>query len=85
MIITTRFAGINPAGAVWLGGPQEESNMNDMIVDETRRVREELIDRYGGIDKYFKHCQAQDRARTARAKSRLRKRPTLGRKSAKSR
>jgi hypothetical protein len=36
--------------------------MNDVIVDPGRKVREELIQRYGGIDGYFKHCQALDRA-----------------------
>ena len=34
--------------------------MNDVIVEPIRRVREELINRYGGIDGYFKHCQAQE-------------------------
>ncbi len=37
--------------------------MIDVIVDEVRQVREELIKRYGGIEGYFKHCQAQDQAR----------------------
>jgi hypothetical protein len=50
--------------------------MNDIIVEEVRRVREELIERYGGIDGYFKHCQAQERAQAARQKSRRRKRPS---------
>jgi hypothetical protein len=44
--------------------------MNDIIVEEVRRVREELIKRHGGIDEYFKHCQAQDRARASRLKAR---------------
>jgi transcription-repair coupling factor (superfamily II helicase) len=42
--------------------------MKDPIVDEVRRVREELIQRYGGIDGYFKHLQAMDRARLFKAK-----------------
>ncbi len=46
--------------------------MND-IVEQVRRVREQLIQRYGGIDGYFKHCQALDRAWSARSKSRRRK------------
>jgi hypothetical protein len=58
--------------------------MSDVIVDQIRLVREELINRCGGIDGYFKHCQAQDQARADRQKSRLRKRPTrAGRKAAK--
>lgn len=56
--------------------------MSDIIVEEVRRIREELIDRYGGIDGYVKHCQAQDRARATRAKSRRRKPPRrAGRKT----
>ena len=47
--------------------------MNDVIVEEIRRVREELIKRYGGIDGYFKHCQAQERALAVRSKPRRRK------------
>ena len=58
--------------------------MNDVIVDQVRRVREELIIRYGGIDGYFKHCQEQDKARASRPKSRPRKRRARpGRKTAK--
>jgi hypothetical protein len=49
--------------------------MNDIIVEEIRRIREELIKRYGGIDGYFKHCQAQERARTTRPRRRHRKQP----------
>jgi hypothetical protein len=49
--------------------------MNDSIVEPIRRIREELINRYGGIDGYFKHCQAQERAWAARSKSRHRKQP----------
>jgi hypothetical protein len=48
--------------------------MSDIIVEEVRRVREELIKRHGGIDEYFKHCQAQDRARASRLKARPHKR-----------
>jgi hypothetical protein len=39
--------------------------MTDPIVDEVRRVREELIERYGGLEGYLKHCEAQDRRRTS--------------------
>ena len=51
----------------------QDNNMSDPIVDEVRRVREELINRYGGIDGYFKHCQSQDRARAASPERRARK------------
>jgi hypothetical protein len=59
--------------------------MND-IVEHIRRVRAKLIRRYGGIEGYFQHCQALDRASAGRAKSRPRKEPahTAG-KTAKSR
>jgi hypothetical protein len=42
--------------------------MNDIIVEEVRRIREELIERHSGIDGYFKYCQAQDRAWQGAAK-----------------
>jgi hypothetical protein len=48
--------------------------MND-IVEQVRRVREELIERHGGIDGYFKHCQALERTQAARSKSRRRNEP----------
>ncbi len=41
--------------------------MTDPIVEEVRRVREELIRQYGGLDGYLKHCQEQDRQRTRAA------------------
>jgi hypothetical protein len=60
--------------------------MSDDIVEETRHIREELIKHYGGIDGYFKHCQALDRALAARPKPRRRKKPgQTARKSAKGR
>lgn len=36
--------------------------MTDDIVEPIRQVREELINRHGGIEGYFEHCQAQERA-----------------------
>jgi hypothetical protein len=53
---------------------QEKLTMTD-IVEHIRQVREELIKRYGGIDGYFQHCRALDRAWAARSKSRRRKEP----------
>lgn len=49
--------------------------MRDVIVEEVRRVREELIKRFGGIDGYFQHCQSLDRASAARRKPPRRKQP----------
>lgn len=56
--------------------------MYDPIVDEVRRVREELIDRHGGLDGYIKHLQAMDRERAREAKQRAAKKTASnGRKS----
>lgn len=49
--------------------------MRDVIVEEVRRIRDELIQRFGGIEGYFQHCQALDRASAARRKPRRRKQP----------
>ena len=37
--------------------------MTDPIVDEVRRVREELIERHGGLDGCLRYCEQQDRRR----------------------
>jgi len=39
--------------------------MTDPVVDEVRRVRQELIRRYGGLEGYLKHCEAQERRHTS--------------------
>jgi hypothetical protein len=55
--------------------------MKDVIVEEVRRIREELIQQHGGIDGYFKHCQDQERRGATRPKARPRKLPArAGRK-----
>jgi hypothetical protein len=38
--------------------------MTDPILDEVRRVREELIERHGGLENYLRYCEQQDRRRT---------------------
>jgi len=50
--------------------------MSDVIVEPIRRIREKLIRRYGGIDGYFRHCQAQESAVAGRHRPRNRKRRT---------
>ena len=40
----------------------------DVIVDEIRRVRDELVKRHGGLDGWIAHLQAMDRARRRKAK-----------------
>ncbi len=47
--------------------------MQDPILDEIWRVREELLERYGGLHGLIKHVQAMDRARARKAKARRRK------------
>jgi hypothetical protein len=47
--------------------------VTDAIVEEVRRVREELIQSFGGINGYFQHCRSQDRAAAGRGKPRQRK------------
>jgi hypothetical protein len=54
--------------------------MNEIIVEEVRRVIEELIRCQGGIDEYLKYCQAQDLTRASRLKARSRKIRTPTRK-----
>jgi hypothetical protein len=49
--------------------------MSDVIVEEVRRVREELIKSFGGIMGYFQHCQSLDRALSHGRKPRMRKQP----------
>ena len=38
----------------------------DVIVDEVRRVRDELVKRYGGLDGWIEHLQAMDRERAGK-------------------
>jgi len=56
--------------------------MKDVIVEQVRQVRDKLIEQYGGIDGYFKHCQEQDRAEAKRSKSRRTKRAGNARRTA---
>ncbi len=59
--------------------------MNDPIVDEVRGVREELIQRYGGLEGYLKHCEGQDRRRasqrTTKARAKQRRQTSRSRRS----
>jgi len=42
----------------------------DLIVDEGRRVRDELVKKYGGLEGWIDHLQAMDRARLGKRKQR---------------
>lgn len=42
--------------------------MNDPILDEIARVRQELIKKHGGIDGYFAYIQKLDRAHRKKRK-----------------
>ena len=44
--------------------------MKDVIVDEVRRVRQELIEKHGGLIGWMEHLQKKDRERTQAAKKR---------------
>ena len=53
----------------------------DVIVDEVRRVREELVKRYGGLDGWIEHLQQMDRERASKGKQRtVKKLASNGRK-----
>jgi len=38
----------------------------DVIVDEVRRVRDELVKRYGGLEGWIEHLQTMDRERAGK-------------------
>lgn len=42
--------------------------MNDPILDEIARVRQELIKKHGGVDGYFAYIQKLDRSRRKKRK-----------------
>lgn len=46
--------------------------IEDPIVEEVRRVRDELVKRYGGLDGLVKHLQGMDQVRLRKAKERRR-------------
>jgi hypothetical protein len=45
----------------------------DPIVEEVRRVRDELVKRYGGLDGWITHLQGIDRRRATKGKRRISK------------
>jgi hypothetical protein len=45
---------------------------HDVIVDEVRRIRDELVKRYGGLDDWIQHLQAADRERAHQSHQRTR-------------
>ena len=58
------FTGIDSQGKFRPDGPKEKLlSKNDVIVDEVRRVRDELVKKYGGLDGWIQHLQAMDRER----------------------
>jgi hypothetical protein len=40
----------------------------DVIVDEVRRIRDELVKHYGGLGGWIEHLQGMDRDRARKAK-----------------
>ena len=58
---------------------------HDVIVDEVRRVRDDLVKKYGGLDGWIQHLQAMDRERRKKptqAKNRKRSRRVASAKQA---
>ena len=78
-----RLAGVDSPGPPRTN--DSEVNMTDPIVDEVRGVREELIQRYGGLEGYLRHCEEQDRRRTShrsnKARGRQRRQTSRSRRS----
>ncbi len=48
----------------------------DEIVDEVRRVRDELVKRYGGLNGWIEHLQTIDTERARKGKRRTGKKPS---------
>lgn len=59
--------------------------MNDPNVDEVRRVRDELVKKYGGLEGWIEHLQLQERTRKRKAKTQATNAnaPVRGRKTSK--
>jgi hypothetical protein len=49
---------------------KEKRVSRDVIVDEVRRVRQELVEKYGGLDGWIRHLQALERERARKATNR---------------
>ena len=47
----------------------------DVIVDESRRVRDALVKKHGGLEGWIDHLQQMDRARRGKAKRPTAKKP----------
>jgi hypothetical protein len=47
----------------------------DVIVDESRRVRDALVKKHGGLEGWIDHLQAMDRERSRKAKRPTAKKP----------
>jgi hypothetical protein len=58
----------SPSRKIDLANPFAGGTMNDPILDEIARVRQELVKKHGGIDGYFRHVQELDRARRRKQK-----------------
>jgi hypothetical protein len=69
MPATPSFAGINSQSDSWTIN-QEATKMKDVIVDEVRRVRQELIMKHGGLIAWMEHLQEKDRERARAEKKR---------------
>jgi hypothetical protein len=50
------------------GASEERLMRGDVIVDDIRRVRDDLVKRHGGLDGWIQHLQAMDRERARKSK-----------------
>ena len=77
------FTRINSQEKFRTDSPKEKPVNNDVIVEEVRRVRQELIKKYGGLDGWIQHLQAMDRERGRKTHRRtaVKQRPKRGARS----
>src|SRR5262249_61842670 len=64
------FTGVRSQGKFRTDRPKEKLVSNDVIVEEVRRVRHELVTRYGGLDGWIQHLQSMDRERRRKSRPR---------------
>ena len=71
-----RVAGVDSEGETGASNQKAKIMSRDVIVDEVRRVREQLVKRYGGLDGWIEHLQTMDRQRAGKAKQQTAKKRT---------
>src|SRR5437773_1012743 len=64
-------SGIHTPSAFWPNDSEKVTTMSDPILEEIWRVREQLIQRHGGVKGYFRYVQKLDRSRRQRGRQQL--------------